>query len=399
MQALIIGGGVAGPVAAMALQEVGIEATIFESHAPADPEVGSYFTITANGLDALQAVGALDIAIAAGFPTRRNVMWNESGQRLASLSLDSTLPGSAVARTMKRSRLARALQDEALRRGIPVAYERRLTGATVGSDGRVTARFADGSEATGDVLIGADGVHSVVRRLIDPSAPSGRYVGLTNFGGITRNTDLGVEAEAWRLIFGRRAFFGYQATPDGDVVWFANVPRPKIEQAERDATDEASWRRQLAALFAGDAGPATALIEAGRLELAADNTHDLGHVPTWHRGPMIVIGDAAHAPAPTSGQGASMALEDAVALARALRDRPTVPEAFATYEAARRQRVERIVAWGARGSSDKTPGRFGRLFRDALLRFLFRFVITPKALAWMYDYRVVGAAPTADARV
>jgi 2-polyprenyl-6-methoxyphenol hydroxylase-like FAD-dependent oxidoreductase len=388
MKALIIGAGVAGPVTAMALQAVGIEAAVFESHPPSDGEVGSYFTVTANGLEALGEIGARELATAVGFPTRRNVMWNESGRRLASLPLDSSVPGSPAAHTMKRSQLARVLQVEAVRRGIQFEYGRRLIGAAPAADGRVTATFDDGSTAAGDLLVAADGVHSVVRRSIDPTAPASRYIGLTNFGGVTRGAAGRIEPEAWHLIFGRKAFFGYQATPDGDVVWFANVPRPEITPDERASTTESAWRLQLAGLFAGDAGPASELIEAGELELAADNTHDLGHVPVWHRGPMIVIGDAAHAPAPTSGQGASMAIEDAVALARELGRASSLEAGFVAYERLRRERVEKIVAWGARGSSNKVPGRFGRIARDAMLRMLFRWVITEQSLAWMYDYRI-----------
>ena len=283
MKALIVGGGIAGTVTAMALQQVGIEATIFEAHPPSDGELGSYFTVTANGLEALGAIGARELAIEAGFPTRRNVMWNEVGRRLASLPLDSSVPGSPAAHTMKRSRLTRILQEEAARRGVRIDYGRRLKTAVAVPDG-VLATFDDGGTAAGDLLIGADGVHSAVRRIIDPAAPSGRYVGLTNFGGVTHGAANGIEPEAWHLVFGRRAFFGYQATPDGDVVWFANVPRPQITPEERASTTETAWRRQLASLFAGDAGPAVGLIEAGELELAADNTHDLGHVPVWHRG-------------------------------------------------------------------------------------------------------------------
>jgi 2-polyprenyl-6-methoxyphenol hydroxylase-like FAD-dependent oxidoreductase len=130
------------------------------------------------------------------------------------------------------------------------------------------------------------------------------------------------------------------------------------------------------------------LIESGELELAADNTHDLGHVPTWHRGPMVIIGDAAHAPAPSSGQGASMAIEDAIVLARNLHDQPTIHEALEAYEEERRQRVEKIVAWGARGSSHKTPGPVGRVTRDLMLPLLFKYAITEKSIGWMYDYRV-----------
>ena len=387
MHALVIGGGIAGPVTAMALREAGIEATIFESQASSDGDVGSYFTVTANGLAALEKVGAAGVAGEGGFPTRRNVLWNHAGKRLASIPLDSTLPGSPTARTLKRSRLGRLLLDEAMDRSIPVKFGRRFTGATVLHDGRICAAFDDGTEAVGDLLIGADGVHSRVRQVIDPTAPAGRYVGLTNFGGFTPGAGRDIEPEAWHLIFGRRAFFGYHATPAGDVVWFANVPRPAISPTERGTTSEFAWRRQLSALFADDHGPAVSLIEGGRLELAADNTHDLGHVPTWHRGPMVLVGDAAHAPAPSSGQGASMAIEDAVVLAHALHRWPTIKEAFAAYERSRRERVEKIVAWGARSSSSKTPGVFGRTIRDLMLPVMFRYLVTPKSLAWMYDYR------------
>jgi 2-polyprenyl-6-methoxyphenol hydroxylase-like FAD-dependent oxidoreductase len=141
-------------------------------------------------------------------------------------------------------------------------------------------------------------------------------------------------------------------------------------------------------LFAGDAGPATRLIEAGRLELAADNTHDLRKVPTWHRGPMVLVGDAAHAPSPTSGQGASMAAEDGVVLAQCLRDLPSVPEALAAYEHRRRARVERIVAQGARTTSAKTPGRVGRVVRDLAMPLVFKLLVTDRSMAWIYDHHI-----------
>ena len=214
---------------------------------------------------------------------------------------------------------------------------------------------------------------------------------MTNFGGITTAASiqgLDLEPETWQFVFGRRAFFGAHRTPTGDVVWFVNAPRDEISPAERAQTSLADWQRMLATLFDEDRWPAAALIRGGHLELAADNTYDLGHVPVWHRDRMIVIGDAAHAPAPSSGQGASMALEDAVTLAMALRDAGSIDEAFADFERVRRERVERIVAAGARSSSSKTPGRLGSLFRDVMMRVLFRTVMTERSVAWMYDYRI-----------
>ncbi|MDQ3691940.1 MAG: FAD-dependent monooxygenase, partial [Chloroflexota bacterium] len=351
MRILIAGGGVAGPVAAMALQQAGIEAAIFESHPQTDADVGSYFTISPNGLDALDAVGVLQLTTQAGFPTRRNILWSANGRVLGSATLGAPLQAAIPAHTMKRTRLSRLLMDEALRRGIAVKFGCRLADARVDTAGRVSATFADGSQARGDLLIGADGIHSVARRLIDPSAPNGRYVGLTNFGGITRGARLDAQPEAWHMIFGRRAFFGYHVVPDGDVVWFVNWPRPEISRAERNSTSVEGWKRQLLTLFSDDAGPTVGLIAAGELELAGDNTYDLPHLPAWYRGPMVVIGDAAHAPSPTSGQGAAMAAEDGVILAKALRDLPSIPDALAAYERLRRKRVEKIVAYGARTGS------------------------------------------------
>ena len=83
-----------------------------------------------------------------------------------------------------------------------------------------------------------------------------------------------------------------------------------------------------------------------------------------------------------------MAAEDGVTLAKALRDLPSIPEALAAYEQLRRKRVERIVAYGARGSSAKVPGRFGRAVRDFFLRLIFRFFVTDQAMAWQFGHRV-----------
>jgi 2-polyprenyl-6-methoxyphenol hydroxylase-like FAD-dependent oxidoreductase len=386
-RALIVGAGVAGPLTAMALQRAGIDAVVYEAYRPSTEEVGSYLTVAANGLDALRAVDADRPVLAAGFPTPTNVLWSGTGRRLGATSNGGMLPDGTLPHTVKRARLYRVLQQEASARGIPFEFGKRLRDAAANPDGSVVARFDDGSTAAGDLLVGADGVHSVTRRLIDPAAPTGRYVGLVNFGGYTPDAGLDTEG-AWQMIFGRRAFFGYVTDPDGGAVWFANVPRPAVSPAERAATTDEQWRRQLLELFAHDHGPATRLIAGGRLELVADNTHDLPQVPTWHRGPMVIIGDAAHAPSPTSGQGASMAAEDAVVLAKCLRDLPDVPQALGAYEQLRRRRVERIVRQGARTGSAKTPGPVGRVLRDLMLPLVFRFLVTDRYQAWIYDHHV-----------
>src|SRR5215207_6825472 len=388
-KALIAGGGIAGPVTAMALQRAGIEAVVYEAHRPGADDAGSYLTVATNGLDALRAVGADRPVLDAGFPTPTNVLLSGSGRRLGAVSNGGRLADGTVSHTIKRARLYRALHQEAADRGIALEYGRRLVGAEVTADGEVVASFDDGTRATGDLLVGADGVHSVTRRLLDPAAPGGGYAPDIPDSG---------EPGAWHMIFGRRAFFGYVVDPAGGTVWFANVPRPAVTPAERAATSAEQWQARLVELFAGDAGPASELIAAGALELAGDNTHDLPWVPTWHRGPMVIVGDAAHAPSPTSGQGASMAAEDAVVLAKCLRDLPDIPRALGAYERLRRSRVERIVAQGARSGSAKTPGPVGRVLRDLALPLVFRFLVTERSMAWIYDHHIDWDAPAVPAR-
>ena len=384
---LIAGGGIAGPVTAMALQKAGIDAEVFEAHRPGGGDAGSYLTVATNGLDALRAVGADEPVLAAGFPTPTNLLLSGTGRRLGAVSNGGRLADGTVSHTIKRARLYQTLHEEAAARGIGVHYGKRLAGAEPAAGGGVVAAFEDGTRVAGDLLVGADGVHSPTRRLIDPAAPSPRYVGLVNFGGYTPGSAIG-EPGVWRMIFGRRAFFGYVPDPTGGTVWFANVPRPAVTPAERAVTTAEQWRRQLVELFTGDAGPARDLIADGHLELAGDSTHDLPSVPTWHRGPMVILGDAAHAPSPTSGQGASMAAEDAVVLAKSLRDLPDIPRALAAYEGLRRRRVERIVAQGKRTGSAKTPGPVGRVVRDLALPLVFKLLVTERSMAWIYDHHL-----------
>ena len=389
MKAVVVGGGVAGPATAMALQQVGIAAVVLEARDRAATQAGSYLTIAPNGLDALAAIGCLDLVRDLGFPSRRNTMLGATGRLLGSITLGTPLADGTPALTMKRPHLTRALMDEAARRGIEVRYAAKVT--SVRSEGeRAVAVLQDGSTVEGDLLVGASGVHSAVRRAVDPEAPAARYVGLTNFGGITRDTRLArdLPGDGWQFTFGRHAFVGLHRTPADDVVWFVNVPEAEISRAERADTSPDEWRARLADLVADDAGPARALIESGELELAGDNTYDLGHVATWHRGRLVLVGDAAHAPSPSSGQGVSLALEDAVVLAGCLAADSDVPAAYDSFVAARRHRVEKVVAVGARSSSSKLPGRIGRVPQEAMMRVVFRYLVTDKAQDWITGYRV-----------
>ena len=395
MRVVIVGGGVAGPAVALAARQRGLDAVVLERREKVDPDEGSYLTVGPNGLDALDVLGVLDAVRAAGAPSRMNRMFGATGRLLGELSLGVPLADGTVALTLKRSALAVTVGEAARRAGAEIRLGARVVGVREGADG-VGVQLDDGATVTGDVVVAADGVRSRLRTQVDPGAPPARYVGLTNFGGITPAADVDLAPEAWHFVFGHRSFFGAHPLPNGDVAWFVNVPRPEITREERASTSDAQWLAWLRELVAADAGPGPALLAAGRLELAGDNTYDLQRVPIWSRGRTVLVGDAVHAPAPSSGQGASMALEDAVVLAAELAAHGT--DGFARYEQARRGRVEKIVVNGARSSSSKIPGPVGRRFQEGLLRLLFRTVVTEKSTAWITGHRLerpsVPARPT-----
>ena len=388
-RALIIGGGVAGPVAAMALQRASIDSFIYEAYAGGADYAGAFLTFASNGLDALRAIDAHHLVLAEGFPTPRMTIQSGTGKHLGDVPNGGTLPDGTVSQTLKRADLYRVLRDEAVRRGANIEYGKRLVDAETSPDGRVTARFEDGTEAEGDLLIGADGIHSRTRRIIDPSAPGTRYIPVLNIGGYARDVRVQAQPGTFLMVFGKRAFFGYAVHPSGEVWWFANPPRAdEPTGAELAAIGTEQWREMLMDLFAGDDSPAVEIIRSTPGKLAGWATYDLPSVPTWHRGSLVIIGDAAHATAPSSGQGASMAIEDAVVLSRCLRDLPDTRQAFAAYERLRRARVERIVAHGARTSNSKAAGSVVRVLRDLMMPLVLKRVARGGSLAWMHDYHI-----------
>ncbi|WP_188189115.1 FAD-dependent oxidoreductase [Nonomuraea sp. SYSU D8015] len=377
MKALIIGCGIAGPVTAMALLEVGIDAEIHEAYGQDAEGVGSFLNIASNGLAALRVLGAHRKVLDAGIPTPRMVMWSGTGKRLGEVANGLRLDDGTVSHTILRSDLYRIIRAEAERRGVKISYGKRLVSYDERA-GQVTARFEDGTEATGDLLIACDGVHSRTRSILDPQAPAPRYSGLYNFGGITKDGGLSGEPGVYNMVFGKRAFFGYSTSESGETWWFANLPR-------RLGDVPASWKAELVRAFEDDAISSAELIARSEIQLGLP-IHDLPPVPVWHRGRVLLLGDAAHATSPSSGQGASLAVEDAVVLARCLRDSRDHTEAFQRFEAERRPRAERVVAYSRTISNSKAAGPVGRVFRDLMLPIFLRKSASQESLAWMYRY-------------
>jgi 2-polyprenyl-6-methoxyphenol hydroxylase-like FAD-dependent oxidoreductase len=388
MRAIIIGGGIAGPVTALALRRAGIDAVVYEAHDGPAPSLGLFLGLGVNGLRVLEDLDLLEPLLrAASVPTPSIAFSSGTGKRIGVVS-NGRLPSGVPSLTIMRGELQRVLADAARDRGVELRYGKRFV-EYVETDAGVVAHFADGSTAEGELLIGADGIRSRVRARMSPDAPAPRYTGLLNLGGVARGTGLEPTPDTMHMIWGRRAFFGYTVLGTGDAWWFANLGmRPEPDRAELAAIPTADWKRRLRALFEDDPPSIAAMIEATD-EIGAFPIHDMPSLPCWHRGRVVLVGDAAHAVSPSTGQGASLAFEDAVMLARCLRDIADPEAAFGRYEALRRPRAERIVAVGRkRGEYKALESRAAVMLRDLLMPIVFRIVGRKSSTSWIRDYTI-----------
>jgi 2-polyprenyl-6-methoxyphenol hydroxylase-like FAD-dependent oxidoreductase len=348
-EALVIGGGIAGPVTAMALAKAGIEATVYDDH----PDVagsGAMLSLAPNGLDALRIVGADRAVEAVGQPVPRVVMADGSGSELAEFG---GFPGLPPTLAMSRAELVQALTGHAAKQGVSIQYGKKLVGAEESPAG-VRASFDDSTNATGDLLIGADGIRSTVRGIVDPHAPGPEYQGVLSFGGFAPESAAAAEPGTMYFAFGR-TFLGYWRVPDRRICWFASLPRSEpLTAAEVAGTPAVEWLTELRATYVGHVPGEAVLAQADPASLMAVGPMErMPALPHWYRGRIVLVGDSAHAPSSSSGQGASLAIESAIELARCLRDLPTPAAAYAAYEDIRRDRVEMIGGAAAQTNKAK----------------------------------------------
>jgi len=396
--ALVIGGGIAGPVTATALRKAGIEAVVHEAHPTESNGIGGMLALAPNGLAALGVVGADDAVRSIASPIRRTVM-SIGGRKPSEMP---GLPDLPPLQVVERGRLHRVLRDRAVEEGVRFEYGKRLVGADE-DPGGVTARFADGSTARADILVGADGVRSTVRTLIDPDAPGPDYTGMLGFEGLA-DADLDVEPGTMTFAFGRRAYYLFWPGSGGGVVWGANLPsREYLTLTEARAIPAADWLRELRETYAGDVpgGELAARTTVETLQVTGA-LHIMPPVRHWYRDRMVLVGDAVHAPSNSTGQGASLAIESAIQLARCLRDLPGPSPAFAAYEGLRRARVEKITARGAKLNHAKTPGPVARKTMSLMMPLMFRAMNFEKVLGGEqrhvidWDARVTATPVTAS---
>jgi 2-polyprenyl-6-methoxyphenol hydroxylase-like FAD-dependent oxidoreductase len=358
-KAIIIGGGIGGLAAAIGLQQSGFAVEVFERTAELR-EVGAGLSIWRNGIRALKLLGLETLVERLSMPAIDGGIRSWDGTAWTGTSTEA-LPESvgALMVMMHRAQLHAALL--AACGPDHVHLNAVCTGFRQDQDS-VTALFADGSEARGDLLIGADGLHSAIRRQLHGQQPP-TYAGYTAWRSVVafdhRRLQLG---ESW----GAGARFGQIPLNDGQVYWFATANAPA---GQRETAGE---RQALLRIFGSWHSPIRALIEASaEASILRNDIYDRPPLRSWGDRRVTLLGDAAHPMTPTLGQGACQALEDAVVLQKSLSAGQAIAAALQDYERQRIPRTSAIVRQSRRiGQVGQWRNPLALRVRELLLRNL-----------------------------
>ncbi|MBB3661662.1 2-polyprenyl-6-methoxyphenol hydroxylase-like FAD-dependent oxidoreductase [Prauserella sediminis] len=385
MKILIVGGGIAGSTLGYALRNAGLDASVIEVRSDLDDTGGAFLTLAPNGINALRAIGLGDVPEASGgFELTGLDFHNARGRRIAELAGEGDLRVyGARSVVVRRARLHAALASRARESGAEFLFDARLVALRPLPEGW-RGVLDDGRTVDADVVIGADGIWSTVRRLIWSDAPAPSYTGVVDCGGWAK-VDL-PDSDRQQMHFGHQAFFGY-AVKNAMAYWFTNVPREDTPgRSELDELDQDAWMATIRRLHARDPEPVRAVLAAAHGSLGAWPVYDMPELDAWNTATVCLIGDAAHAVSPSSGQGASLAIEDAVTLAAYLRDERGADAAFTCFVRERKERAEKIVRFGRRIGDRKISSTAGNLFRDLTLAMFLR--MGAKSTKEQYRYRV-----------
>ncbi|MEU4700767.1 FAD-dependent monooxygenase [Nonomuraea dietziae] len=321
--AIVIGGGIGGLAAAVALRRTGWQVNVLE-RVGAFEEVGAGLSQSPNAMRALAALGLAEQARQASMPTwATHTMRLPSGRHLMRAPAHGDPPLRAFRRAALHRLLQQALPEDVVRTGI------KVTGLSQDAEKVTVTHTAGRKEA--DLVIGADGIHSLTRRLLWPHAPGPRFLGYTAWLGLV-DTPISVTGS---MTMGRGRYFLIHPVGPGQVYWALGTA------ADRPGVRFDDELEQVRRRVDGWHDPVGALLEATPPEQVRHiDIHDLPDLPSFTSGRVALLGDAAHAMSPDRGQGAGQSIEDAVVLAATLATHGTVSEALTAYDAQRRPRTQ-----------------------------------------------------------
>lgn len=349
LKVVIIGAGMGGLTTGIALRQAGYEVEIYDRVSELRP-AGAGISLWSNGVKVLNRLGLGKEIARIGGQMDRVAYYSNTGEKLTDFSLQSLVDRVGqrpypVARTDLQGMLLQVLGAENVQLNCKcVAVEQDANS--------VTAVFADGRKATGDVLVAADGTHSMIRCYVLGHAVERRYVGYVNWNGLVpASVDLAPK-NSWDVYVGEHKRASMMPVGGDRFYFFFDVPLPKgtVSQPE-------TYREELTSFFKGWAAPVQKLIQ--RLDPLKTNRveiHDIEPLQTLVRGRVALVGDAGHSTAPDLGQGGCQAMEDALVLTTSLQTTNiSVEDALQRYEATRRDRVADVIT-RARKRSNMTHG-------------------------------------------
>lgn len=350
MKALIIGAGIGGMSAAVALKQQNIECEIFEAVKEIKP-VGAALSIWSNGVKCMNHLGMGYIMDALGGPMH-NMAYHDgmSGSVMTQFSL-APLVKSVGERPCPISRAD--LQSQMIDHWgkDKVQFGKRLEKVEQDEHG-VTAYFTDGSTATGDMMIAADGARSVVREHVIGFQTDRRYAGYVNWNGLVDINEDIAPKDQWTTYVAEGKRVSVMPIADGRFYFFFDVPLPTGLEENRETV-----QADLKGYFKGWSTPVQILIDAidpdttNRIEI-----HDIDPFDTLVKGKIALLGDSAHSTTPDIGQGGCSALEDAVVLGQCFAASQHIETALKSYEEKRHFRVKDLVL-KARKRCDVTHGK------------------------------------------
>jgi 2-polyprenyl-6-methoxyphenol hydroxylase-like FAD-dependent oxidoreductase len=372
VKAIVIGAGIGGLAAGIALQKAGVDVHIYE-RAEELKDIGAGISLWANAIQALRRLGLGDELLAASSPYNIGGLRLSDGTKLVSVSMSELerkvgIPIVVLHRAELLALLLQAFESER------VSLGRRCTGVEQVRDS-ITARFADGTHTSADVLIGADGLNSVVRStLYGEQRP--RYAGCTAWRAVVPfDVDAVRATETW----GSGSVFGQVPMSGNRVYWYATKNVPEGGSSPHEKSD-------LLRLFRGWHCPIEQLIESTpESAILRNDIYDRPVLPHWSEGRITLLGDAAHPMTPFLGQGGCQAIEDAVVLAKCLSTHQTVASGLQAYDTERAPRANALV------KRSRLIGRIAQLEHPLAVRLrntAFKFL--PPRLQSSQLARIVG---------
>ncbi len=349
LKAIVIGAGMGGLAAAIALKQVGYEVEIYDRVSQMRP-VGAGISLWSNGVKVLNRLGlGKEIAQIGGQMDRMQYL-TVTGELISDISL-----APLVAEVGQRPYpVARADLQQMLIHAFPgkVQLGHQFIGLEQ-DDRSVTALFENGHSTTGDVLVAADGVRSLTRKYVLGEQVEPQYGGYVNWNGLVPISEDLAPKDTWAIYVGEHKRVSMMPVAGDRFYFFLDMPMPK-----EAALEPGEIRADLLKFFTGWADPVQTLIQ--RLDPEKTNRvliHDVGPLTGMVRGRVALLGDSAHATCPDLGQGGCQALEDAFVLTHYLTTTNiSVQDALQRYEVERKERTTAVVK-KARSRAEQIHGK------------------------------------------